>query len=61
MGQKWKNEGGLLVRKLSQEDLEKEDLANRIAAIEAHLKAKDPNFKVPDPPAGLQRLRRGTE
>lgn len=49
-----KNKGIIYFRK-DQETLEKEDLANRIAAIEAHIKKQDPNFKLPDPPAGLKK------
>lgn len=42
-------------RDLSPDELERQDLLNRVAALEAEAKARNPNYKVPDPPLGHKR------
>ncbi|NPV70283.1 MAG: hypothetical protein HPY55_06515 [Firmicutes bacterium] len=42
-------------REPTQEELERQDLLARLEALEAEARRKNPQFRVPDPPQGLQR------
>lgn len=44
-------------RAKTPEELEREDLLARLEALEAEARRKNPEFKVPEPPAGLERRR----
>lgn len=44
-------------RDLSPDELERQDLLNRVAALEAEAKARNPAYKVPDPPPGYNRVK----
>lgn len=42
-------------RKRTPDELEGEDLLLRLEALEQEAKLRNPEFRVPEPPAGLQR------
>lgn len=44
-------------REASSGELEKQDLVNRLAALEAEAKTRNPTYKIPDPPPGYQRVK----
>lgn len=44
-------------RDLTPDELEKQDLLNRLAALESEAKTRNPTYKVPDPPPGYQRVK----
>ena len=42
-------------RKRTADELEKEDLLLRLEALETEARRKNPDFKIPEPPKGLER------
>jgi hypothetical protein len=44
-------------RKRTPDELEKEDLLLRLEALEAEARRKNPEFRVPEPPMGLERRK----
>lgn len=44
-------------RKRTPDELEKEDLLLRLEALEQEAKLRNPEFRIPDPPVGMQRRK----
>lgn len=48
---------GVYYFRQSEEELEKEDLLLRLEALEGEAKLRNPEFRVPEPPKGLERRK----
>lgn len=44
-------------RERTPNELEKEDLLLRLEALEQEARLRNPDFRIPDPPVGLQRRK----